>query len=209
MQSVCLFYFIIFSRCRKSALLRRWLVTSRQSWEADWFARAVFRSRALGRAKYVAKYKTVMVLACQVGPFHLTLTQINSEMNCIAKNKCPEDQKLGTRRRGENLNAMSRATRCIFLHSLSLIYSMWCKKSVRKSYFSFWNKVLFCRMFVLLLERVRSVIRSEHSAGRACGLLFNRSSKAFVKNADPVRRTLWKLYWFIALVICGLSRHGT
>ena len=44
-------------------------------------------------------------LACQVGPFHLTLTKINSEMNCIAKNKCPESQKLDTRRRGENLNA--------------------------------------------------------------------------------------------------------
>ena len=68
-----------------------------------------------------------MVLACQVGPFHLALTQINSEMNCIAKNKCPESQKLDTRRRGENLNAtshVSRATTCIFLHSLSLIYSM-------------------------------------------------------------------------------------
>ena len=25
-----------FSRCRKSALLRRWLVASRQSWDADW-----------------------------------------------------------------------------------------------------------------------------------------------------------------------------
>ena len=48
-----------------------------------------------------------MVLACQVGPFHLTLTQINSEMNCIAKNKCPESQKLDMRRRGENLNATS------------------------------------------------------------------------------------------------------
>ena len=35
--------------------------------------------------------------------------------------------------------------------------------------------------------------------------LFNRSSKAFVKNADPVRRTLWKFYWFIALVICCLK----
>ena len=48
-----------------------------------------------------------MVLACQVGPFHLTLTQINSEMNCIAKNKCPESQKLDTRRRSENLIAIS------------------------------------------------------------------------------------------------------
>ena len=48
---------------------------------------------------------TFMVLAWQVGPFHLTLTQINSEMNCIAKNECPESQKLDTRGRlGENLN---------------------------------------------------------------------------------------------------------
>ena len=48
-----------------------------------------------------------MVLAWQVGPFHLILTQINSEMNCIAKNICSEIQKLDTRRRGENLNATS------------------------------------------------------------------------------------------------------
>ena len=34
----------------------------------------------------LAKYE-IMVFACQVGPFHLTLTQINSEMNYIAKNK--------------------------------------------------------------------------------------------------------------------------
>ena len=42
------------------------------------------------------------------------------------------------------------------------------------------------------------------SSGRVI-LLFNRSSKAFVKNTDPVRRTLWKFYWFIALVICCLK----
>ena len=41
----------------------------------------------------MAKYK-VMVLAWQVGLFRLTLTQIKSEMNCIAKNKCPDSQKL-------------------------------------------------------------------------------------------------------------------
>ena len=40
---------------------------------------------------------TVMVLAWQV------VIQINSEMNCMAKNKCPDNQKLDTRRRGENL----------------------------------------------------------------------------------------------------------
>ena len=109
---------IIFSLRRKSALLRRWLVASRQSRGADWFAPALFRSRALVHSM---KKHEIMVLACQVGPFHLTLTQINSEMNCIAKNKCPDSQKLDTRRRGEN--------------SFSLIYSMWGNKRYRKSYF--------------------------------------------------------------------------
>ena len=33
----------------------------------------------------------------------------------------------------------------------------------------------------------------------------NRSSKVFVKNADPVRCTLWKFYWFITLVVCCLK----
>ena len=45
MQLGCLF--VCFSRCRKSAPLGGWLVASRQSWDADWFTRAVFRSRAL------------------------------------------------------------------------------------------------------------------------------------------------------------------
>ena len=49
----------------------------------------------------------VIVLACQVSPFHLTFTQINSEMNCIAKNKYSECQRLDTRRRSENLIGIS------------------------------------------------------------------------------------------------------
>ena len=66
-----------------------------------------------------------MVLACQVSPFHLKLTQIISEMNCIAKHKCTVSQKLDTKRRGEKLNSTShgsRATSYIFLHSVSLHY---------------------------------------------------------------------------------------
>ena len=68
---------------------------------------------------------TVVVLACQVSLFHLTLTQINSEMNFRAKNKCPDSQKLDTRHsRGEDLNArhVSRQNMYMFA-SLSLIYS--------------------------------------------------------------------------------------
>ena len=38
----------------------------------------------VSKCELMAKYE-IMVWACQVGPFHLTLTQINSEMNCIAK----------------------------------------------------------------------------------------------------------------------------
>ena len=61
------------------------------------------------------EYK-IMVLACQVGPFHLKLTQINSETYCIVKHKCTVSQKLDTRRRGEKLSATTatKATTYIF-----------------------------------------------------------------------------------------------
>ena len=59
-----------------------------------------------------------MVLAWQDGPFHLTLTQTNSEKNYIAKNKCPERQKLDARRKSRNLIAISpRDTQYIFIMS--------------------------------------------------------------------------------------------
>ena len=41
------------------------------------------RSVGLFQCELMAKYE-IMVLACQISPFHLTLTQMNSEMNCIA-----------------------------------------------------------------------------------------------------------------------------
>ena len=39
------------------------------------------------------KYK--MMLLAWVGPFKLRLTQINSQMNCIAMHKCAKTKKLG------------------------------------------------------------------------------------------------------------------
>ena len=51
----------------------------------------LLRRTFLWQSELMAKYE-IMVLACQVGPYHLTLTQINTEMNCIAKNKYPESQ---------------------------------------------------------------------------------------------------------------------
>ena len=155
------FCICIFSRCRKSALLRRWLVASRQSWEADWFARAVFWSRALAiRSLQLEKHESI-VSAFQVGLFHLTLTQIKSEMNCIAKNKCPDSQKLETRRRGENfVQRVSRAATCIFLHSFSLIYFMWCKKRFRKSYIhSVKHSLIVSNVCVIIGTRPFAVIR--------------------------------------------------
>ena len=126
-------------------------VANRHSWDADWSQignhETLIGSRAL-YSDHVLLLPLFLVgingetrnfgFACQAGPLDLTLTQINLEMNCTAKNKCPESQKLDTRHRGENLNAtshVSRAAICIFLHSFSLIYSMWGKKSARKFYF--------------------------------------------------------------------------
>ena len=50
---------------------------------------------------------------------------INSEMNCIAKHKCPDSQKVNTRRRGEKFNACHsvRVTQCVF-HSETQSYSL-------------------------------------------------------------------------------------
>ena len=83
----------------------------------------------------MADCTTVMVVACQVDPFYLALTQINSEMNCLAKNKYHESQKLDTRRRSENFDRdittcheeqqHSMYSLCQgVLHSLSLYYSI-------------------------------------------------------------------------------------
>ena len=87
---------------------------NRRFWDADWSQVGDLETMIGSRARYsdhvfvrLFSWEAIMVLACQVGPFHLTLTQINSEINCIAKNKCPESQKLDARRRSENMIAIS------------------------------------------------------------------------------------------------------
>ena len=60
------------------------MVPSRPSRDADWFERAVFRSRALASTFFsvgIMEKHEIMFLACQVGPFHLMLTQTNSGIN--------------------------------------------------------------------------------------------------------------------------------
>ena len=57
---------------RKSAILRCWLVC----------ARCILITCSCVRSFQLEKHE-IVVLTCQVGPFHLTLTQINSEINCI------------------------------------------------------------------------------------------------------------------------------
>ena len=81
----------------------------------------------LFRSELMTKYE-IVVLACQVGPFHLKVTQINSEMNCIAKHKCPdESQKLDTRRRGENFNATSHVSRgTTYIFCILCLYIILC-----------------------------------------------------------------------------------
>ena len=70
-------------------------------------------------------WRSMKIMACQVGPFHLKLTQINLEMNCIAEHKCTDkSQKLNTRRSGENLNATSHASRASTTYIFALFYVM-------------------------------------------------------------------------------------
>ena len=54
------------------------------------------------------------------------MTQINSEKNCIAKNKCPVSQKLDMRYRSENLIAISphvtKSNNIVCTHYVKVFY---------------------------------------------------------------------------------------
>ena len=147
-------------------------VTNWHSWDADWLQVGNLETLIGSCTLYsdlMLLWSTCFfngeagnygVLACQVGLFHVTLTQINSEMNCIAKNKCPESHKLDTRCRGENLNTTSDTCE-EQQHVYFCIFCLWfIQEKCQKIFLPFWNKVLFRRMFVLLLERDWSVIQS-------------------------------------------------
>ena len=69
-------------------------------------------SLKVSHSELMVKYE-IMILACQVGPFHLKLTQITSEMNFTAKHKCSMSQKVDTRRRGEKLSVASLCRRLL------------------------------------------------------------------------------------------------
>ena len=102
---------------RKSAILRRLLIRAR-------CIPITSLATSLFSLEFMEKHE-IKVLACQVGPFHLTFTQISSEMNCIAKNKCPDSQKLrheadDTRRRGENFNASQEQPNDMYMFAFFL-----------------------------------------------------------------------------------------
>ena len=108
--------------------------------DTDWFCVLYVCEVRLWKslmAKLMVKHE-IMVLACQVGLFHLKLTQINSEMNCITKHKCTVSQKLGMGRRGEKFNGTSRIAFCIF----ALLFVI--QEKYQKIWFLLWKKVLLC-----------------------------------------------------------------
>ena len=72
---------------------------------------------------------------------------------------------------------------------------MWGKKSVKKSYFHS-ETVLFCRMFVLLLERDGSVIRSHEDLIR------------FNNNIPWLARTIYNYanVFFVFVFFCDTSK---
>ena len=71
-------------------------------------------------------------------PSRSVLPQIKSEMNCIAKNKCPERQKLNTRRRGEDVTLVESNNMYIFAFFVfDLFYVIWqnmCKEILISNY---------------------------------------------------------------------------
>ena len=115
-----------------------------------------------------------------------------------------------------HIRHMWRTTTCIFLHFLSLIYSRKVSEnlsSILKQSLIPSNVCVIIGTWLIghsIIPRLdnycdinlwNTIKCAFHLAAQMDWLLFNRSSKAFVKNDDLVRCTLWKLYWFITLVI--------
>ena len=128
-------------------ILGRWLVVNRHSWDADWFVRCMRgTSLKVSRGELMVKYE-IVVLACQVSPFHLKLTRINSEMNCVAQMYGEPEARHETL--NETLNATSHVSRAttytIFAFCVCIIL---CEKR-KKISLLLRKKVLFCRVFVL------------------------------------------------------------
>ena len=63
----------------------------------DWFAGALYSGHVTCEVRiYNVSLRLHRAPLAKVGPFHLTLTRINSKTNCIAKNKCHERQEVRT-----------------------------------------------------------------------------------------------------------------
>ena len=85
---------------RKSAILRNWLVRrgcilvtcigTCEVRKGEVGLLSVWINVACGYSRFNSHWAPL----AKVGPLHLTLSRINSEINCIAKNKCHESQKL-------------------------------------------------------------------------------------------------------------------
>ena len=141
--SFCLFVCLFLSRCRKSALLRRWLVCAL-------FADHVRTTCevCLFQCELMVKYE-IMVVACQIGPFHLKLTQIKSEMNCITKHKIMywepeaghETQRWELERHITRVKSNNIYIFAIFVFTFIFYVTQDRRQKIR------WNKVLFCRVF--------------------------------------------------------------
>ena len=78
------------------------------------------------------------------------------------------------------------------------VFDLFCvmQEKHQKILLSFWNKVLFCRMFVLLLERDRSVIRSHQDLIR------------FNNNIPWLARTIYNYanVFFVFVFFCDTSK---
>ena len=132
---------------RKSVILRRWLVRARC------IPITYSCERTLFSWNLMAKYE-IMVLACEVGLFHLTFTQINSEINCIAKNKYPDSQKLDTRCRGESFNACQAQRHVYLIFAFFLFYLFYVmQEKIQKILLSFWNSLILSNVCVIFGTR--------------------------------------------------------
>ena len=137
----------------------------------------------------------------------LTLTQINSEMNCKAKNKCPESQKLDTRRRGENLNAICdtcQEQQHLYFCILCLLFIL-CEARKASENLTFILKQSLVLSNVFLLEHDRSVIWSHEDLIRfknnipwLTRTIYNYSNVLFVIVIQVKHQKIWSINRFLS-----------
>ena len=141
MGSVCFYYFQSASQIGTlEALIGRKSAILDVDWSRIGTLETLIGSRAVCKVRLCPSLKVShgkQILKYELWFWLVRSVRSTSTMNCIAKHKRPDSQKLEMRRRGVNFKVCKeqRYVYLIFAFFVFDLISMWCKKRFRKSHF--------------------------------------------------------------------------